>query len=42
MFGIGHWEILCIGVAVLIIFGTALAVAVVLVSHRGSDGAPKP
>jgi len=41
MMGIGHWEMLCIAVALLIIFGTGLAVAVFLVSRKGRDDRPK-
>lgn len=41
MMGIGHWEMICIGVALLILFGTALAVTVVLVARKGSDDRPK-
>jgi hypothetical protein len=42
MFGIGHWELIGIGVAVLIIFGTGLAVALFLVARKGRDDRVQP
>jgi len=40
MMGIGIGEAICIGVALLIVFGTGLAVAVFLVSRKGHDDRP--
>jgi len=42
MMGIGMWEVICIGVAVLIIFGTGTAVAVVLLSRGGREDRSQP
>ena len=41
MMGIGIGELICIGVAVLIIFGTGLAVALFLVARKGRDDRPQ-
>jgi hypothetical protein len=37
MMGIGIGELICIGAAILIIFGTGLAVALFLVARKGRD-----
>jgi len=42
MMSIGWWEMICIGVAMLIIFGTGLAVAVFLVARKGRDDRAQP